>query len=258
MRDACLPEKQELGQARRSPFPLHLLVHFSPLPFLAPAAELLLGACLLSMTLYVLNMHILPVLGKLNKEVGTVEAVCQLFGSIAVFILTVFFFCFECLCNFLAELCCLGDRRFYEDWYNSSTFTYFSRTWNRPVHSFLLQHVYLDLQGLPSLTAASEAEKESDAARDIATAASTSSTSSSKSTSSGSRSGTFSLFHVSRSTAFTATFLFSILLHELVLIGALGWSFPYLAVFSLLQLPLAKIMQLPLFKGKRLGNIIFW
>jgi sterol O-acyltransferase len=41
---------------------------------------------------------------------------------------------------------------FYEDWWNSTTFDEFARDWNRPVHHFLLCHVYLPLRrtcGLP-------------------------------------------------------------------------------------------------------------
>lgn len=35
-----------------------------------------------------------------------------------------------------------SDRAFYSDWWNSISFDEFSRKWNRPVHTFLLRHVY--------------------------------------------------------------------------------------------------------------------
>lgn len=35
-----------------------------------------------------------------------------------------------------------ADRRFYDDWWNSTSWDEFSRKWNRPVHTFLLRHVY--------------------------------------------------------------------------------------------------------------------
>ena len=48
----------------------------------------------------------------------------------------------ECICNAFAELSYFADRGFYEDWWNSTSWDEFSRKWNRPVHSFLLRHVY--------------------------------------------------------------------------------------------------------------------
>ena len=35
-----------------------------------------------------------------------------------------------------------ADRRFYDDWWNSTSWDEFSRKWNKPVHTFLLRHVY--------------------------------------------------------------------------------------------------------------------
>lgn len=43
-----------------------------------------------------------------------------------------------------AELTRFGDRRFYDDWWASTSFSEFSRRWNRPVHEFFLRHAYLD------------------------------------------------------------------------------------------------------------------
>ncbi|SMQ51700.1 unnamed protein product [Zymoseptoria tritici ST99CH_1A5] len=48
----------------------------------------------------------------------------------------------ECILNVLAELTCFADRGFYGDWWNSTTFDQYARDWNRPVHNFLLRHVY--------------------------------------------------------------------------------------------------------------------
>lgn len=66
---------------------------------------------------------------------------------------------FESLLNFLAELTYFADRGFYVrilvispavmaltaiqgDWWNSVSWDQFARDWNRPVHNFLLRHVY--------------------------------------------------------------------------------------------------------------------
>lgn len=48
----------------------------------------------------------------------------------------------EAVLNLLAELTYFADRSFYDDWWNSTRWDYFARAWNRPVHNFLLRHVY--------------------------------------------------------------------------------------------------------------------
>lgn len=56
--------------------------------------------------------------------------------------LLLFYIIFECICNAFAELSYFADRRFYDDWWNSTSWDEFSRKWNKPVHMFLLRHVY--------------------------------------------------------------------------------------------------------------------
>ncbi|THW51754.1 acyl-CoA/sterol acyltransferase [Aureobasidium pullulans] len=51
-------------------------------------------------------------------------------------------FVVECVLNVLAELTCFADRGFYGDWWNSVSWDQYARDWNRPVHNFLLRHVY--------------------------------------------------------------------------------------------------------------------
>ena len=48
----------------------------------------------------------------------------------------------ECILNVLAEVTRFADRGFYGDWWNSTTWDQYARDWNRPVHNFLLRHVY--------------------------------------------------------------------------------------------------------------------
>lgn len=38
-----------------------------------------------------------------------------------------------------------GDRLFYLDWWNATSLDYFWRTWNLPVHKWLIIHVYFPL-----------------------------------------------------------------------------------------------------------------
>ena len=45
-----------------------------------------------------------------------------------------------------------ADRQFYDDWWNSTSWDEFSRKWNRPVHTFLLRHVYASSMSSYKLT----------------------------------------------------------------------------------------------------------
>lgn len=67
--------------------------------------------------------------------------------------LLLFYIIFECICNGFAELSYFADRQFYEDWWNSTSWEEFSRKWNKPVHTFLLRHVYTStLSSYPSVS----------------------------------------------------------------------------------------------------------
>lgn len=48
----------------------------------------------------------------------------------------------EAILNLLGEVTYFADREFYNDWWNSVSWDQFARDWNRPVHNFLLRHVY--------------------------------------------------------------------------------------------------------------------
>ncbi|KAF5674321.1 sterol o-acyltransferase [Fusarium heterosporum] len=56
--------------------------------------------------------------------------------------LLVWYLIWETILNILAELTCFADRNFYDAWWNSVSWDQFARDWNRPVHIFLLRHVY--------------------------------------------------------------------------------------------------------------------
>lgn len=53
-----------------------------------------------------------------------------------------FFIIWEFILNTVAELSMFADRDFYGPWWSCSDWGEFSRIWNRPVHKFLLRHVY--------------------------------------------------------------------------------------------------------------------
>ncbi|KAI7875901.1 hypothetical protein K492DRAFT_135997 [Lichtheimia hyalospora FSU 10163] len=56
--------------------------------------------------------------------------------------LLIFYIIFECILNGFAEISRFADRNFYDDWWNSITYDEFARKWNKPVHHWLLRHVY--------------------------------------------------------------------------------------------------------------------
>mmetsp|Transcript_1134 Transcript_1134/g.2219 ORF Transcript_1134/g.2219 Transcript_1134/m.2219 type:complete len:455 (+) Transcript_1134:114-1478(+) len=58
-----------------------------------------------------------------------------------------FYSIFHIYLNVLAELTRFGDRQFYQDWWNSTTVSFFWRSWNLPVHQFMVAHVYIPMLG---------------------------------------------------------------------------------------------------------------
>ncbi|RKO91459.1 MBOAT, membrane-bound O-acyltransferase family-domain-containing protein, partial [Blyttiomyces helicus] len=94
------------------------------------------------MILYVTVEHYInPVLYTMNS-ISFVDALARLLLPFMVCYLLVFYIIFECILNGFAEITRFADREFYEDWWNSVTFDEYARKWNKPVHEFLLRHVY--------------------------------------------------------------------------------------------------------------------
>ncbi|EEB08877.1 acyl-coA-sterol acyltransferase [Schizosaccharomyces japonicus yFS275] len=78
------------------------------------------------------------------------KTVTYLMFPFTISFLLVFYVIFDGVCNFAAELTRFADRNFYDDWWNSYTWDQFARTWNKPVHYFLLRHVYLPVASITS------------------------------------------------------------------------------------------------------------
>jgi len=87
--------------------------------------------------------YIVPVLENSTK-MTQLEAICQLIIPFTAGYLLIFYLVFDVACNGFAELTKFADRAFYADWWNSKTWDQFARDWNKPVHEFLLRHVYLE------------------------------------------------------------------------------------------------------------------
>ncbi|EPE27827.1 MBOAT family protein [Glarea lozoyensis ATCC 20868] len=65
-----------------------------------------------------------------------------IFPFIMEYLLKTWYVIWECVLNFLAEITRFADRGFCKDWWNAPSFDAYARDWNRPVHLFLLRHVY--------------------------------------------------------------------------------------------------------------------
>lgn len=57
----------------------------------------------------------------------------------------VFFLIWDLILNALAEITRYADRDFYGPWWSCNDFSDFARLWNKPIHNFLLRHVYHSL-----------------------------------------------------------------------------------------------------------------
>jgi len=94
----------------------------------------------------VTNKYIVPIVME-SPKVTPVEAVANLVIPIFFGHMLVFYLVFDCICNGFAELTRFADREFYKDWWNSTTMDEFARNWNKPVHEWLLRHIYLESMG---------------------------------------------------------------------------------------------------------------
>lgn len=107
------------------------------------AEKFLANALAMSMLYIIVTDHVIPRLedsALMNPVLVVINLLLPFLGCY----LMIWFIIFECICNGFAELTYLADRDFYGDWWNSTTFDEFARKWNKPVHEFLLRHVYLE------------------------------------------------------------------------------------------------------------------
>lgn len=107
------------------------------------AEKFLANALAMSMLYIIVTDHVIPRLedsALMNPVLVVINLLLPFLGCY----LMLWFIIFECICNGFAELTYLADRDFYGDWWNSTTFDEFARKWNKPVHEFLLRHVYLE------------------------------------------------------------------------------------------------------------------
>ena len=120
------------------------------------ASILLRLAISLGLMLYFIGQYIQPTLLEAlqNPVSNNGEQLLQLLFKLSlpttyVWLLGFYFF-FHLWLNLLAELTRFGDRQFYKDWWNSRTIGVYWRTWNMPVHSWMVRHLYYPMIGIGS------------------------------------------------------------------------------------------------------------
>ncbi|XP_054712319.1 sterol O-acyltransferase 1-like isoform X2 [Uloborus diversus] len=67
-------------------------------------------------------------------------------GGLLMFL--VFYGMFHCWLNAFAEMLRFGDRMFYDDWWNCTSFAKYYRSWNMVVYDWLYSYIYRDMYTL--------------------------------------------------------------------------------------------------------------
>jgi sterol O-acyltransferase len=99
-------------------------------------------------TYYIFWRFCIPVFKNFNTEHVTVKMFissilnCTLPGTL---LLLVGFYAFlHCWLNAFSEMLRFGDRMFYKDWWNSTNYSNYYRSWNVVVHDWLYSYIYKD------------------------------------------------------------------------------------------------------------------
>ncbi|KAL4673976.1 hypothetical protein H8958_014014 [Nasalis larvatus] len=97
---------------------------------------------------YIFERLCAPLFRNIKQEPFSARVlVLCVFNSIlpGVLILFLTFFAFlHCWLNAFAEMLRFGDRMFYKDWWNSTSYSNYYRTWNVVVHDWLYYYAYKD------------------------------------------------------------------------------------------------------------------
>ncbi|KAG9491780.1 hypothetical protein GDO78_000338 [Eleutherodactylus coqui] len=111
--------------------------------------------CLLLIN-FVMVTLCLPLFKNMSKQpFNTKTLVLSIFHSIlpgTLVLLASFFGFLHCWMNAFAEMLRFADRMFYKDWWNSTSFSNYYRTWNVIIHDWLYYYLYQDLLWLRLLS----------------------------------------------------------------------------------------------------------
>jgi len=98
---------------------------------------------------YVIVRFCVPTFANLNQNQITLPIfISVLFNSImpgSLFLLLGFYGFLHCWLNAFAEMLRFADRMFYKDWWNSTSFAAYYRTWNVVVHDWLYTYIYKEI-----------------------------------------------------------------------------------------------------------------
>ncbi|XP_071990704.1 sterol O-acyltransferase 2 isoform X1 [Engystomops pustulosus] len=98
---------------------------------------------------FILVTLCIPVFKNMSKEPFSKKTlVLSIFHATlpGTFVLLIVFYAFlHCWLNAFAEMLRFADRMFYKDWWNSTSFSNYYRTWNVVVHDWLYYYIYQDL-----------------------------------------------------------------------------------------------------------------
>ena len=78
-----------------------------------------------------------------NEGIGNVFMFyLQMVSPIILTYYTIFYFVFELYLNICAEVTRFGDREFYQEFWNITSYSEYGRSWNTITHQFLYQHIF--------------------------------------------------------------------------------------------------------------------
>ncbi|XP_055934625.1 sterol O-acyltransferase 1-like isoform X2 [Argiope bruennichi] len=75
-------------------------------------------------------------------ELSLMYAGSMVIGALTMFVM--FYAVLHSWLNFFAEMLRFGDREFYQDWWNSTSFSQYYRKWNIVVHDWLYTYIYAE------------------------------------------------------------------------------------------------------------------
>ncbi|XP_053247311.1 sterol O-acyltransferase 1-like [Podarcis raffonei] len=96
---------------------------------------------------YVIEIYVFPAFRKYSREHYVRGlALCILHTMLPCILVTLilFYLLLHCWHNAFAEMLRFADRMFYKDWWNSTSYARYFRTWNVVVHDWLYYYAYKD------------------------------------------------------------------------------------------------------------------
>ncbi|XP_066468910.1 sterol O-acyltransferase 2-like [Tiliqua scincoides] len=98
---------------------------------------------------FIMKCLCIPLFSNMSKQPFSLKTlVLSIFNAIlpgTFLLLLSHFFFMHCWLNAFAEMLRFADRAFYMDWWNSTAFSSYFRTWNVIVHDWLYYYIYQDL-----------------------------------------------------------------------------------------------------------------